>query len=73
MTPAHLANLAIHVGAGSAGLALGFAILAQRKGTARHRRLGRWFCLATLVVSCPAIAGLALGFDTVRERSRRAA
>lgn len=60
MTPAHLANLAIHVGAGSAGLALGFAILAQRKGTARHRRLGRWFCLATLVVSCSAIAGLAL-------------
>jgi hypothetical protein len=60
MTPAHLANLAIHVGAGTAGLALGFLILAQPKGTARHRRLGRWFCIATLVVSCSALAGLVL-------------
>lgn len=60
MSPAHLANLAIHVGAGTAGLLLGFLILAQPKGTTRHRRLGRWFCIATLVVSCSAIAGLAL-------------
>jgi hypothetical protein len=57
MTPGHLANLAIHIGAGTVGLALGFAILAQPKGTARHRRLGRWFCLATLVVSCSAAVG----------------
>jgi hypothetical protein len=60
MPTAHLTNLAIHVGAGAIGLLLGFLILAQRKGTARHRRMGRWFCFATLVVSCSAAAGLVL-------------
>jgi uncharacterized membrane protein len=58
MTAGHLANLAIHVGAGTLGLALGCMILAQAKGTARHRRLGRWFVAVALLVSASAVAGL---------------
>lgn len=60
MTPAHLANLAIHVAAGTAGLAIGFTMLAKAKGTPTHRRLGRIFCFFTLLVCCSAAAGLVL-------------
>lgn len=55
---AHLANLTLHVLAGVAGIVLGFIILARTKGTVAHRRLGRRFGLATLVVVATAITGL---------------
>ena len=57
MTSAHLANLMVHVGAGSIALGIGFAILAKTKGTPDHRRLGRLFAGFTLVVSLSAIVG----------------
>jgi uncharacterized membrane protein len=59
MTPVHLSNLAVHVGAGSLALALGFAILWRTKGTDSHRRLGRAFSWLTLVVCFSALVGLA--------------
>lgn len=57
MSPLHLANLAVHVAAGAVGLGIGFTMLARAKGTAAHRRLGRWFCYATLVVCASATVG----------------
>lgn len=57
MTSAHLANLIVHVGAGSIALGIGFYILSQTKGTPEHRRLGRLFAGFTLVVSLSAIVG----------------
>lgn len=57
MISAHLANLIVHVGAGSVALGIGFAVLAKAKGTAEHRRLGRLFAGFTLVVSLSAIMG----------------
>lgn len=57
MTPAHIANLAVHVSAGSAALAIGFMLLARRKGTATHRRWGRRFCYLTLAVCLSAAIG----------------
>jgi uncharacterized membrane protein len=60
VTRAHLLNLCIHIGAGTIALALGFALLLRRKGTADHARLGRLFCYGTFVVCLSAIAGLVL-------------
>lgn len=57
MTSAHLANIAVHVGAGTLALLIGFAMLARRKGTAAHRRWGKVFCLLALVVSLSAAVG----------------
>jgi uncharacterized membrane protein len=57
MSPTHLANLIIHVAAGSVALAIGFFLLASRKGTARHRRWGRNFCYFALLVCISAAAG----------------
>lgn len=58
MTPAHVANIALHVAAGTAGLAMGSYILATRKGTAAHRRAGRYFSWFTLIVCASAAVGL---------------
>jgi uncharacterized membrane protein len=55
---AHGLNLGVHVGAGVAGIGLGFSQLARRKGDARHARLGRWFLAAALVVTGSATIGL---------------
>jgi uncharacterized membrane protein len=60
MSPMHLLNLAVHVGAGVAAMALGFYLVATVKGTARHRRLGRVFGWLGLVVSASAVVGLVL-------------
>ena len=60
MSSGHLANLAIHVAGGIAGILLGFFILARDKGTSLHRRLGRWFAYATLVVTGSAFSGVIL-------------
>lgn len=57
MSPAHLANIAVHVGAGSLALLVGFTLLAMRKGTATHRRWGKVFCGLALVVSLSAAIG----------------
>jgi uncharacterized membrane protein len=57
VSAAHLANLVIHVAAGTIALAIGFAMLAKAKGTATHRRWGRIFCYFTIVVCCSAAVG----------------
>lgn len=57
MSAAHLANLAIHIAAGTIALAIGFSMLAKAKGTATHRRWGRIFCYFTIVVCCSAAVG----------------
>jgi uncharacterized membrane protein len=51
-------NVALHIGAGSAALALGLLILAKHKGTPAHRRLGRAFCHLTGVACLTAVVGL---------------
>lgn len=60
MSPMHLLNLTIHIGAGALAIALGLYIVATAKATAKHRRLGRVFAWLCLVVSASAIAGLVL-------------
>jgi len=57
MAPAHFANIAIHVAAGTIALAIGFVMLAKTKGTRTHRRLGRWFAYFTLAVCLTAVVG----------------
>ncbi len=57
MTPAHLANLGIHIAAGTVALAIGFTMLPRAKGTPTHRRWGRVFSWFTLVVCCSAAVG----------------
>ena len=57
MTLAHLANLGVHVAAGTIALSIGFMMLAKVKGTPTHRRLGRIFCYFTLVMCCSAAIG----------------
>lgn len=54
----HQANLLLHVLAGTLAMGFGFWILRLPKGDARHRRLGRWFALATLAVCLFAALGL---------------
>lgn len=53
----HLANIAIHVTAGSIALAVGFLILFREKGTTAHKRLGTAFIWLTLVVCATAAVG----------------
>jgi uncharacterized membrane protein len=60
MTFPHLLNLLTHISAGSIALGLGFAVLARAKGTAAHRRLGRWFTAFSGVVCLSAIVGTAI-------------
>jgi uncharacterized membrane protein len=57
MSPLHLTNLGVHIAAGTVALAIGFALLAMRKGTATHRRWGKVFCALALVVSLSAAVG----------------
>lgn len=57
MSPAHLANIGLHIAAGTVALLIGFALLAMRKGTATHRRWGKVFCGLALVVSLSAAVG----------------
>lgn len=57
MTPAHIANLAVHIGAGTIALAIGLGLLLANKGTPAHRRWGRIFCGFTLVVCLSAAVG----------------
>lgn len=60
MHTAHLTNLAIHIGAGLVALLIGLRQLAATKGSSSHRRWGRRFCYAGLLVSLSAAVGLVL-------------
>lgn len=53
----HLANIVIHVAAGSAALAAGFLVLFRQKGTVAHKRLGTTFFYLALVVCATAAIG----------------
>lgn len=57
MSPAHLTNLGLHIGAGTIAIAIGFWLLAARKGTAAHRKAGRMFVAFTLLVGASAAIG----------------
>ncbi len=60
MTPLHQLNLAVHIAAGTGALVLGLVLLARRKGTPWHRRVGRWYAALAGVVAVTAIIGLAV-------------
>lgn len=57
MTPAHLLNLAVHIGAGAVGILLGGVLLARAKGTRQHVRLGRVFVALAGAVGLSALVG----------------
>jgi uncharacterized membrane protein len=54
----HQLNLATHIAAGTCALALGLALLARQKGTAWHRRVGRWYAALAGVVAVTAVIGM---------------
>jgi uncharacterized membrane protein len=58
MTPLHLANLIVHVGAGGLAIAAGALVLARKKGDAQHRARGRRVVYLTTVVVATAAIGL---------------
>lgn len=58
MSPANLINVIIHITAGSIGLGLGFTILAIKKGTPLHLKLGRYFAYSAIIVCFSAALGL---------------
>ncbi|MFN7917268.1 MAG: hypothetical protein U0Q55_18130 [Vicinamibacterales bacterium] len=58
MTIPHLLNLGVHIGVGIVGMALGAAQLVLGKAGERHRRRGRWFMWAALLVTGSAFIGL---------------
>ena len=58
MPSAHVINIGVHVLSGLIAMLLGFSIVFMAKGTARHKRFGRWFFYATLVVCMAAALGL---------------
>lgn len=60
MTPAHLANLAVHVTAGGLAMISGALMLARVKGDARHRARGRQYVWLTATVVATATIGLIL-------------
>lgn len=53
----HLLNIAVHVGAGIAAMALGLFVLASNKETPQHRRRGRLFVALTFVVCATGAIG----------------
>jgi uncharacterized membrane protein len=55
-----LCNLALHVGAGLAGIGLGIAMLVRDKGTRWHRQRGRQFAICVLIVGGTAAFGSAM-------------
>ena len=57
MDPLHSLNLLVHVGAGSAGILVGLAMLIRPKGTPLHIRRGRIFSICVLVVTATAALG----------------
>ena len=60
LPPAHRANLLLHVVAGTFAIGIGVLVLVAPKGTARHRRVGRWYVAATALVVLSAAAGIVL-------------
>lgn len=57
MTPAHLLNISVHIGAGTIAIAIGCWILATAKGTTSHRKKGRLFAWFSLAVCASAVIG----------------
>lgn len=57
VSPTHLLNLVLHIGAGIVALSLGFLILASAKATVSHRERGRLFVALTLVVCATGVIG----------------
>lgn len=57
MSPPHLINLVLHIGAGIAAISLGFLILATAKATRTHRKQGRLFVALTVVVCATGATG----------------
>ncbi len=57
MDLAHASNIALHIGAGSIAMAIGFWLLASKKGSAAHRKAGRIFAGFTLAVCATAALG----------------
>lgn len=57
MELAHVTNIGFHIGAGSIAMAIGLWMLAGRKGSAAHRKVGRIFVLFTLLVCASATVG----------------
>lgn len=53
----HLLNVAVHIGAGIAAIALGLIVLASAKGTSLHRARGRVFVALTAVVCLTGAIG----------------
>jgi uncharacterized membrane protein len=53
----NLLNICVHIACGVAAMAIGFLILATEKGTARHRRFGRFFAWLTLAVCATGVIG----------------
>jgi uncharacterized membrane protein len=51
----HTSALVVHVISGFSGLLIGTFLMILRKGGKVHRRLGRWFFICLLGVSCSAI------------------
>lgn len=56
----HLLNLAFHIGAGSAAIVFGLALLVRAKGSPAHRRQGRLFVLLTAIVCATGVVGTVL-------------
>lgn len=55
---AHLLNLAVHIAAGGMALLVGVALLLHGKGSAWHRRWGRWYGGCAIAVCASAVVGL---------------
>ncbi len=53
----HLLNIALHIGAGSAAIVLGVALLIRATGSPAHRRQGRVFVLLTAIVCATGVVG----------------
>ena len=60
MASAHWINIGAHIAAGAIALAIGLFVLATAKGTAGHRRKGRWFAWFSLAVCATAVIGNAV-------------
>jgi uncharacterized membrane protein len=57
-----IVGLALHIGAGSVAILSGYGTVAVRKGEDRHRRLGRIFVIAMLVMASAAVTMATLLF-----------
>src|ERR1700678_3311825 len=57
-TPAHIANILLHILGGSAALLAGMLALLSRKGSRLHIRAGRAFIYAYILIVITAVLGI---------------